>query len=96
MRATAGVRRAVARVIVTESLVWACATRRGSTIVNVAPWSLAVAVGAYRAAVQFDEMAHDGHPEPEPAVPAIGGSVGLREAIEDERQELGAMPTPVS
>jgi hypothetical protein len=46
--------------------------------------------------MQLDEMPDDRHPEPEPVVPAAHRAVGLAETIEDERQELGEIPMPLS
>ena len=45
-------------------------------------------------AVQLDEVADDGEPEPEPAVLSRGAHVGLPESVEDERQELGRDALP--
>ena len=54
-----------------------------------APLAVARALHPHRAAVQLDQVAHDGEPEAEPAVAARGGAVELAEAVEDVRQELG-------
>ena len=48
-----------------------------------------VARGMDGAAVQLDDVPHDGQPEAEPAVRPGRAAVGLAEAIEDERQHLG-------
>ena len=51
--------------------------------------ALARALGVTGAAVQLDEVADDGEPEPEPAVRRVMVRVGLAEAVEDVGQELG-------
>ena len=64
------------------------ATLIGSRSRNVAPWpgpSLAACDGA---AVQVDDVPHDGEPEAEPGVQPGRAAVGLTEAIEHERQHL--------
>ena len=64
----------------------------GSATVKVVPWprpSLSTRDGA---AVQLDELLHDGEAQPEPAVAARGGGVGLPEAVEHVGQELGGDP----
>ena len=49
----------------------------------------AVAVGAARAAVQLHDVPHDREADPQPAVRARAGAVGLAEAVEHVRQEFG-------
>ena len=56
---------------------------------NVAPCAAPALSARDRAAVQLDEVPHDREPEAEPAVHARGRAVGLPEALEDVRQELG-------
>src|SRR5205085_10460040 len=52
--------------------------------------SLALAIGANRAAVQLDQVPDYREPEPEPAVASRRGRVGLTEAVEDVREKLRA------
>jgi len=52
------------------------------------PLALAVALRLDAAAVQLDEVAHDGQTQPETAVPAARAGVGLPEAVEHMRQEF--------
>jgi hypothetical protein len=56
---------------------------------------LAVAVRAHRPAVQLDELADDGEPQPQPSLAARAAATGLAEPLEDVRQELGGDPLPV-
>ena len=49
----------------------------------------AAALGPDGAAVQLDEVLDDGQAQAQPAVVARRGGVGLAEALEDHRQELG-------
>ena len=58
--------------------------------------SLAVARAPHGAAVHLDQLPHDREAEPEPAALARDAAVRLAEALEHVRQELGAMPMPVS
>ena len=51
--------------------------------------ALAGALRVHGAAVQLDEVAHDGEAEAEAAVRARAGAVRLAEALEDVGQELG-------
>jgi hypothetical protein len=44
--------------------------------------------------VHLDEVAHDGQPQPEAAVPTRRGVVGLAEGVEDVRQEVRINPLP--
>jgi hypothetical protein len=53
------------------------------------PLAGAFAGDAHRAAVQLDELLDDGQSEPEAAVAAGRAGVGLAEAVEHERQEIG-------
>ncbi len=54
------------------------------------PLPLSRALDLGRAAVQLDQVADDRQAEPEPAVGAGDRPVGLAEAVEDVRQEVGA------
>ena len=68
---------------------------RGRRTLNVAPLPFALALRRDGAAVQLDQVAHDAPGRgPRPAVRARRGAVGLAEALEDVRQELGLMPAP--
>ena len=51
--------------------------------------AFARALGADRAAVQLDQLLDDRQAQPQAAVAAGGGGVGLAEAVEHVRQELG-------
>ena len=46
------------------------------------------ALGTHRAAVELDQMAHDGQAHTKTAVLARGRRVVLREAVEQPRREL--------
>src|SRR5438067_753978 len=54
--------------------------------------ALARTRGRHRAAVPLDQVAHDRQPEPQPPVRARARAVGLPEALEDVRQEVGRNP----
>src|SRR5690348_14178964 len=54
--------------------------------------ALSVATRFDRAAVQLDELAHDGEAQAEPAALTRRGAVGLTKAFEDVRQELRIDP----
>ena len=56
---------------------------------NVAPCPSPSLSASHAPAVQLDQVAHDGETEPEAAVRARGAAVGLAEALEHVRQELG-------
>jgi hypothetical protein len=64
----------------------------GSTGLARCVWNPASpgALHVHRPAVRLDEVADDGEPEPEPAVLARVGRVGLVEALEDVGQRVGA------
>jgi hypothetical protein len=49
----------------------------------------AAALGRDPPAMQLDQVPHQEQAEPEPAVVARGGSVGLAEAVEQMRQKFG-------
>ncbi len=61
----------------------------GRRTVNVEPLPFALAVGFDRPAMRFDDVLDDGQPEPEPAECSSRAAVGLAEAVEDVRQQLG-------
>ena len=77
-------------------LAAATSSRSGCTIIsgsrtrNVAPWPFAGAGGMHGAAVHLDDVPHDRETEPEPAGLAGRAGVGLAEALEHVRQEVGA------
>ena len=52
--------------------------------------ALARALSIDVAAVQLDDVSHDGEAEPEPAVSAADRRLALSESVEDERKELAA------
>src|SRR5262245_22185802 len=59
------------------------------------PLAFTGALRAHRAAVKFDDVSHDGQPQPQPAVFAIGGLALLAEAIEDMRKKVRADTLPI-
>ncbi|MNN56493.1 hypothetical protein D3C81_1714300 [compost metagenome] len=50
--------------------------------------SRAGAVGRHRTAVQFGQLLHDRQPQPQSAVTARGGAIGLAETAEQVLQEF--------